>query len=171
LPIELVPGVSEGGAFVELRDGDPLPLVTPPQGGHVSFVAARARNVDPCRVRIAATLRSPRSARIISEEARDVSLTPLPTGWAEPNLADISSVANVPMCPDYHEESIVDTEYALEVRLTDRRGAALFGTVTRTLVPRCLEDDAYLAALCRCECRANYTLGSCSNPFEAGDER
>ena len=116
-------------------------------------------------------MRSPRSARIISEEARDISLTPLPTGWAEPNLADISSVANVPMCPDYHDESIVDAEYALEVRLTDRRGAALFGTVTRNIVPRCLEDDVYRAALCRCECRANYTLGSCSNPLEAGDER
>jgi len=170
-PIELVPGVSEKGEFLELHDGDALPLVTPPQGGHVSFVGARARNVDPCRVRITATIRSTRTMRIIAEESRDISMIPLPSGWAQPNLADISSVANVPLCPDYHDESIVDTDYTLEVRLVDTRGASLRGSVIRTIVPRCLEEDPYLNALCRCECRANYTLGSCSNPLEAGDER
>jgi hypothetical protein len=172
--------VGQAGEFVELRDGDALPLVTPPQGGHVSFVFARARNVDPCRMQIGATLRSPRTMRIITEESRSISMRPLPTGWAEPNLADISSAANVPMCPDYHEEAIVDTEYTLEVRL-EERNSGRSGKAIRTVVPRCLEDDAYRNALCRCECRANYTLGSCANPFdaalesgpgpEAGDER
>src|SRR5258705_540692 len=139
--IDVAPGVTGGGTFSGFPRGDPPPLVPPPQGGHVSFVAARARNVDPCRVRISATLRSPRNARIIAEESRDISMTPLPTGWAEPNLADISSVANVPLCPDYHDEPIVDTEYTLEVRLDDHRGAALVGNTSRTVVPRCLEDD------------------------------
>jgi hypothetical protein len=170
-PIELVPGASEGGEFVELHDGDALPLVTPPQGGHVSFVGARARNIDPCHVHISATLRSLTTALIVTEESRDISMTPEPDGWAEPNLVDISSVANVPMCPDYHDEAIVDTEYGLEVRLVDSRGASFGGTVDRNVVPRCLEDDAYRNALCRCECRANYTLGSCADPLEAGDER
>jgi hypothetical protein len=180
-PIELYPGVAQKGEFVELHDGDALPLVAPPQGGHVSFVAARATNVDPCRVQITATLRSPRSMRIITEESRTIALRPLPTGWAEPNLTDISSVANVPMCPDYHDESIVDTDYTLDVRLSDGRGSALSGMALRAVVPRCLEEFTYLNALCRCECRANYTLGSCANPLdaalesgpavEAGDER
>jgi len=170
-PIELVPGIGEGGQFVELADGDALPLVTPPQGGHVSFVAVRARNVDPCRLYIAATIRNPRTTRIVAEEGRNIVLTPLPSGWAEPNLADRSSLANVPMCPDYSDESIVDTEYGLEVRLSDGRGAMFEGNVTRTIVPRCLQTDAFENAQCRCECRANYVLGSCANPIEAGDER
>jgi hypothetical protein len=170
-PIELVPGASEGGQFIELHDGDGLPLVTPPQGGHVSFVAARARNIDPFRVHISATLRSSRTTLIIAEESRDITLTPQPDGWAQPNSADISSAANVPLCPDYHDESIVDTDHTLEVRLVDMRGPTLGGMAVRTVVPRCLESDPYRNALCRCECRANYTLGSCADPFEAGDER
>jgi hypothetical protein len=166
-----VPGVADMTTFVELHDGDALPLVTPPQGGHVSFVGARARNLDPCRVRITATLRTTATMRIIAEESRDIGMLPVPGGWAEPNLADISSVANVPLCPDYHAESIVDVPYLLEVRLVDSRGEPFAGQVVRTVVPRCLESDAFRDALCRCECRGNYVLGSCANPLEAGDER
>jgi hypothetical protein len=169
--IELVPGITDGSQFVELRDGDALPLVAPPQGGHVSFVGARARNVDPCRAHIAATVRSPRTTKIIAEESRNVRMAPVASGWGEPNPLDISSFANVPLCPDYHDESIVDTEYTLELRLVDTRGDALGGSATRMVVPRCLQGDAYQNALCRCECRADYTLGSCANPLEAGDER
>jgi hypothetical protein len=166
-----MPGIAMGGQFVELHDGDPLPLVTPPQGGHVSFVAVRARNVDPCRARITARLRSPRSGQILAEESRDISLTEQPDGWAVPNLADISSVANVPMCPDYHDEPVVDAAYTLEVRLEDSRGPATAGMSQRTVVPSCLESDAYLNALCRCECKARYTLGACADPLDGGDER
>jgi hypothetical protein len=169
--VEVLPGISQGGRFVELRDGDPLPLVTPPQGGHVSFVATRARNVDPCHARISATLRSPRSGQIAQQESRDISLMPTPDGWAEPNLGDISSVANVPLCPDYGVEPIVDAAYALELGLVDTRGASLGGTVVRTVVPSCLQTDPFDNALCRCECKANYMLGGCANPFEAGSAR
>ncbi len=169
--IEVLPGVPDMGTFVELHDGDALPLVTPPQGGHVSFVGAEARNIDPCRVHIAATLRSPSTMRIVTEESRDIAMFPLPSGWAEPNLADISSVANVPLCPDYHEESIVDVTYLLQVRLVDTRGEKFAGEALRMVIPRCLEDDPYRNALCRCECRGNYTLGSCANPLDAGDDR
>jgi hypothetical protein len=166
-----VPGVPDMGAFVELRDGDALPLVIPPQGGQVSFVAARARNIDPCHVRIAATLRTTAQMLIVAEEGRDITMHPVPGGWAEPNLVDISSVANVPLCPDYHEQSIVDVAYLLEVHLVDSRGEAFAGTAVRTVVPRCLEDDPFRNALCRCECRGNYTLGSCANPLgEAGHD-
>src|SRR5262249_3641989 len=129
--IEVVPGVPEMATFVELHDGDPLPLVTPPQGGHVSFVAARAKNLDPCRVRISATMRSTANMHIIAEESRDIGMLALPDGWAEPNLSDISSVANVPLCPDYHDESIVDVPYVLQVRLVDSRGESLAGEAVR----------------------------------------
>ncbi len=168
LAIELLPGVSVAGQFVELHDGDPLPLVTPPQGGHVSFVFVHARNVDPCRVHISAEVRSPRTSHIAAAESRDIVLAPRSDGWAEPDLSDISSAANVPLCPDYGDEPIVDTMYTLTVRLQDSRGLPSGGESQRTVVPSCLETSIYENALCRCECQADYTLGKCANPIEGG---
>jgi hypothetical protein len=158
-PIELVPGASEGGQFVELHDGDALPLVTPPQGGHVSFVAARARNVDPCRVHISATLRSSRTTLIIAEESRDITLTPQPDGGAQPNSADISNDANVPLCPDYHDESIVDIDHTSRSARRHARTHARRMAV-RTVVPRCLERPVPQRPL-PLRGRTNYTPELC----------
>ena len=83
----------------------------------------RARNVDACHAKITARLVSSQSGLIAAEESRSINLNASADGWAEPNLSDISSVANVPLCPDYHDESIVDTSYKLMVRLEDSRGS------------------------------------------------
>jgi hypothetical protein len=171
LGIELLPGVALDGKFVELHDGDPLPLVTPPQGGHVSFVGVRARNVDACHVKITARLISAQSGLIAAEESRNIRLGATADGWAEPNFSDISSVANVPLCPDYHDESIVDMSYTLVVRLEDSRGGASAGEVPRTVIPTCAQTADYERARCVCECRARYVLGACANPLDAEDER
>lgn len=171
LAIEIVPGVADEGKFAELRDGDPLPLVTPPQGGHVSFVGVRARNVDACHAKITARILSIQSGLIAAEEARDIRLAPATDGWAEPNFSDISSVANVPMCPDYHDESIVDTSYTLVVRLEDSRGSMFAGEAKRTVIPSCLQSADYEKARCMCECKARYVLGACADPLDAQDER
>jgi hypothetical protein len=167
MAIELVPGVAVDGKFVELRDGDPLPLVTPPQGGHVSFVGVRARNVDACHATITARLVSSQSGLIAAEESRDIRLGATADGWAEPNFSDISSVANVPLCPDYHDESIVDTSYTLVVRLEDSRGSASACEVQRIVVPSCEQNADYERARCVCECRARYVLGVCADPLDA----
>jgi hypothetical protein len=167
-PIEMVPGVAIDGKLVELHDGDPLPLVTPRQGGHVSFVGVRARNVDACHAKITARMVSMQTGLIVAEESRTVSLVATADGWAEPNAGDLSSVANVPLCPDYHDESIVDTSYFLKVRLEDTRGAAFACEVERMVTPSCLEPAEYERARCLCECRANYVLGACPNPNDGG---
>jgi len=45
-PIEMAIGHrAQGGSFVSLTEGDPIDLVRPIQGGHVLFIAARARNL------------------------------------------------------------------------------------------------------------------------------
>jgi hypothetical protein len=171
MPIELVPGVAVDGKFVELHDGDPLPLVTPPQGGHVSFVGARAHNIDACHAKITARLISSRSGLIAAEESRNIRLAGTDDGWAEPNFSDISSVANVPLCPDYHDESIVGTSYELVVRLEDSRGGASACEVQTTVTPSCEQSADYERARCICECTAHYVLGVCANPLDASDER
>jgi len=140
----------------------------------VSFVGVRATNVDICHVHIAARLRSPRTGRITAEEARDITLVAQGDGFAEPDLSDISSVANVPLCPDYGDESVVFEEYSLEVHLEDSRGYAKAGDAMRSVVPSCRQVDTYERARCVCECRARYKLGSCAHPLDAldaGDER
>ena len=161
--IEVVPGVAADGAFVELNDGDALPLVAPPQGGHVSFVAVRVRNIDTCSVRLTARLRSQTTGLIAGQDARDITVVEQPDGWAMPNVADVSNVANVPLCPDYFEESIVDVPHTLEVMVQDARGARAEGKVQRTVVPRCQQTNAAESAGCRCECTGGYTLGRCAN--------
>jgi len=165
--MEVVPGVAVDGAFIELNDGDALPLVAPPQGGHVSFVAVRARNVDACSVRLTARLRSQTTGLVAGQDARDITLVEQPDGWAMPNVADVSRVANVPLCPDYYDESIVDVPHTLEVMLEDARGASAAGKVQRTVVPRCQQTNGAEAAGCRCECTAGYTLGRCANVVDA----
>jgi hypothetical protein len=167
-PIEMVPGVAIDGRIVELHDGDPLPLVVPPQGGHVSFVGVRARNVDACHAKITASMVSAQTGLIAAEESRSVSLVATADGWAEPNASDISSVANVPLCPDYHDESIVDTSYVLKVRLEDSRGAASACEVERMVIPSCPLQPEYERERCLCECRANYVLGVCGDSDDGG---
>lgn len=162
----MVPGVAVEGAFVELNDGDALPLVAPPQGGHVSFVAVRVRNVDTCHVRLTARLRSRTTGLIAGQDGRDITVVEQPDGWAMPNVADVSNVANVPLCPDYDEESIVDVPHTLEVMVQDGRGAS--AAVQRTVVPRCQQTNGAEAAGCRCECSGGYTLGRCASVADAG---
>ncbi|HEY3595532.1 MAG TPA: hypothetical protein VGL13_16705 [Polyangiaceae bacterium] len=158
--MELEPGLMNGAQFVPLADGDDLPLSRPPQGGFVSYLAARARNLDTCRVLITAGLRSPTTSLVAGQDGRSITLVPRSDGWAAPSSDDVSRLANIPLCPDYFAEAVVDVPYTLEVTLQDSRGAAAAGHVSRTVVPRCSEQNQ--AAQCRCDCAANYTLGGCA---------
>ena len=166
-PIAIVPGAVLEGHFAELQEGGALPLETPPQGGHVSFVGARATNLDPCGVKLKATLRSRTSGQIAAEEERKVTFAVEgPDGSVEPMLSAIANAANVPACPDYFGESIVDVPHDLEVRVIDRGGRT--ATVTRVVVPRCQQTDPSELALCRCECTADYFVGRCAHLLDGG---
>jgi hypothetical protein len=166
--VEVAPGLVVSNAFSPLHEGDAVPLVTPPQGGHVAFIAARARNVAPCGLSLKATLRSPRTGLIAAEEERTIDYAEIPDsgGWAEPPLDDITNVANIPACPDYGAESVVDATYTLVVTVTDKGGRV--GQTSLTVVPRCEQTDDYDIAACRCECSANYVLGRCGDPIDGG---
>src|SRR5258706_2042323 len=85
---------------VVLHEGDALPLLFPPQGGRVSFVGVRARNLDPCGVQLSGAIRDETTMQT-RLDARTVNLVPHDDGWATTRPpTQISSYSNVPMCPN-----------------------------------------------------------------------
>lgn len=165
--LAVVPGLGENGAFRALGAGDALPLVTPPQGGHVSFVAARLKNLDPCGVKLLARVRNLATGAVAAEDERTIDFAETDAeGFAVAPLDDIANYANVPMCPDYTARAIVDEPHSLEVRARDASGRE--ASITIAVVPRCGQADDFERALCRCECAPDYVLGRCVDPLDGG---
>lgn len=151
-----------------LADGDPLPLVTPPQGGKVVFVGMRIKNVELCGepfATIQAALRDPCTDRVIGIERRPIQWTVADDGFAEPlNPRAISDYANVAACPNAATGHDVDGHpYQLEVRFYPPNSAPAVERII-TVTPTCLDDDG-----CKCECDADYVLGeACPTDPDAG---
>lgn len=138
-----------------LVDGGPLPLVFPPQGGRVAFVGARMTNLDPCGVQISGAIRDQVSKQV-RLDGRTINLTPTGDGYGESSETDISTFANIPLCPNqWSDSNIYGTEFQLEFEVTDRQGKK--AKVTTTVVPTCAEPDR--EAECLCQCRGGYILG------------
>jgi hypothetical protein len=148
------------GDATAIADGARVPLILPPQGGKVIFAGVRARNLCAGVVELRGWVRDGMTATapIIGLEGRPLVLTPASDGWAHASEpTQISSYANIPMCPnasssrDVHEQP-----YLLTVRVTDaeRRVAEKSAVVT----PYCAEPQ--LEAECRCTCKQGYVLGS-----------
>ena len=140
-----------------LREGDPLPLVFPPQGGRVAFVGVRAKNIDPCNVQLSGALRD-ESTMQVRLDARTVNLAPQSDGTAGTGPpSQISTYSNIPACPNqWASKDLFGQAFALEVSVTDRRGRK--ATKTLHVVPTCNGD-----AECLCICRHGYKLGdSCA---------
>jgi hypothetical protein len=143
------------GRSEPVAPGASLPLVEPPQGGQVVFVGVRARNIDGCGLLVTATLRDAASGRAVGVDARPVDLARAVDGWGEtPSPDDISTYANVPVCPNPDAARALDgLPYVLEVSVKDRAGRT--ASATLDVVPSCAEPS-----LCPCECRAGADLGS-----------
>lgn len=144
-----------GGVSTPISPGGQLPLMFPPQGGRVAFVGVRATNIDPCGVTLVGALRDKISNQT-RFEARTVNLTPRGNGFAESNENDISSFANIPLCPNQWSDTDLEAAiYELEVQVKDRRGKQV---ITKLDVqPACLEQDRLVE--CRCMCDSDYVLG------------
>lgn len=152
-----------GGTFEELTgDGDPVDLIFPLQGGFVLFVGARIQNMNVCRNELSSTLRDPATGIIHAFEKRIVDF-PIPADdWGQPDLRDPANVANVPVCPDYTNRDVVDTDWKLEVKVRDLDGREAFAS--RLVRPACRQSDPGQRARCACECSANYYFGKCGGP-------
>ena len=66
--------------------GDAVPLVRPPQGGEVTFVAARVRNFNRCSVQFAARFRDPATSVELAFDRRSTDLVVGADGWGRPDV-------------------------------------------------------------------------------------
>ena len=150
---------------VKVNEGDMVPLVFPPQGGEVIFAGVRATNLDPCGVKITGALRD-LETKLVQVDVRTVNLDDPGDGWGKSSEGDISSFANISVCPNnWSKTSVNGSVYALEVTVTDREKRS--ATKVLQVTPVCTEKE-YLA-FCTCTCKAGYILGqTCEGAGGAG---
>lgn len=147
-----------------VADGQKVPLIFPPQGGRVIFVGVRARNLDPCGVTLLGAIRDP-ATRQVRIDKRTVNLASAGAGWGACNDTDISTFANVPVCPNsWATTDAFGRPFQLEVTLTDRDGRS--ATKTLTVTPECGEPAS--EAECRCICQGGYVLGQACGAADGG---
>jgi len=151
-PPEAVLIVTDGnGTSVDVKAGDAVPLERPPQGGHVTYAAARVRNMSTCRVQIRGRYRDPTNGNELAFDGRSADLAVDTDGWARPGANALSAFANIAPCPDYDPvRDFVGTTATLEVTVTDGDGRTVM--VSQPVVPSCLQSDSQAKALCQCEC-------------------
>ena len=138
-------------ALVDVADGDAVPLGRPPQGGEVSYVAARVRNMNRCNVQLKVRYRDPATSVELALDSRSVDLFVGSDGWGRPDATQVANLANVPLCPDNDPTRDNGGQPALlEVTVTDAHGHSVM--VSKTVVPTCTAADPSVRALCVCEC-------------------
>jgi hypothetical protein len=136
----------ENGRVHDVGQGDAIPLLSAPQGGHIVLVAPRIRARSECEVQVNASLRDPASLRVIGLEERPVVVHPRGDGWAAPeDPAGLSDLANVAVCPSVVTDAIDGQPFLLEVQLVDDAGTRIAGG-TATVLPTCSHD------YCRSDC-------------------
>jgi hypothetical protein len=102
-----------GAGSVPLADGDGIDIITPPQGGRVVFAGVRATNLCANGVQLSGSLRDPPTGQI-RFESRTLNLEPGDDGWGSSVDVDISTFANIPVCPNqWSSRDIFDQDYEL----------------------------------------------------------
>jgi hypothetical protein len=146
-----------------LADGDDVTMLFPPQGGRVVFVGVRVKNVDGCGLQITGALRDPTSKQV-RLDGRTITLRTddgnfgRSGGIPDGGVADISSYANIPVCPNqWATTDLFDQSFTLEVSIQDRRGKT--ASQSLRVVPRCVDSQGSSVADCRCICAHGYILG------------
>jgi hypothetical protein len=169
-PVELeIIALDAAGQSAAVAEGGRVPLILPPQGGKVVFVGVRARNVCAGPIQLLASVRDQCATpmRIVGLEGRPVVYVAGSDGWAEPGeLGQISSYANVPLCPNVvSSRDIQDQPYQLTIQVKDHLGRA--GQQTTTITPFCGEPAN--EADCQCTCALDYDVrNGCRAQPDAG---
>jgi len=156
VPMELnVVALGPDGTLVPIEDGSDVTLVLPPQGGRVVFAGVRARNVNPCGVRLSGALRDPVSKQV-RLDSRIINLQIADDGYGQSDVGDIFTFANIAACHNlWSAQDLMDAPYELTVSLTDKDDRK--ETKVWQVTPRCNEPG--LIDECRCICAADYVLG------------
>jgi hypothetical protein len=149
------------GVSTPIEDGSPVALIFPPQGGRVIFAGVRATNIDACGATLTGVLRDPQNNKICID-FRTVNLEPSADGWGGSVDSDISTFANIPVCPNqWSSKDAFAGEYELEVIVKDRDDRGLKKMVH--VKPACAEPEN--ESQCLCICKQGYVLGeSCDGP-------
>ncbi len=153
LPPEAILVVTDGvsGTLVDVNAGDAVPLVRPPQGGQVTYAAARVRNINRCSVQFRGRFRDPTTMVELGFDGRNADLVVGADGWGRPDVTHLSNLANIPLCPD--NDPVRDnqgTPALLEMAIADQHGHSV--TQTLQVIPTCTAADPAMLALCVCEC-------------------
>jgi hypothetical protein len=147
---------------IEVHDGDAAPLIIPQQGGFVVFAGLRLKNLSPCKVTITGEfLDDTGTSALTNRDSRQTDLVPSTAGggWYESkDLVALSTVPNIPVCPNFLGTNVADVPAILKLTATDRSGKTV--TVTTHVSPSCQHPDT--RPFCQCTCGANYFPGKCS---------
>lgn len=162
MPIQMeltIRGIDETSA--PAKDGDTVPMITPPQGGRVVFIGVRATNLNPCGVDVKGVIRDEANKHVVLDE-RTVNLKADGKGWGSSSDEVISTFSNVPVCPnEWSSTDIFGHEYELTMAILDKAGRSAEKTIKATL--SCAETDPMLDAECHCICKQGYVLGQTCN--------
>lgn len=144
-----------------LTSGADASILIPPQGGRVIFIGVRAKNLNPCAVKLSGAVRDP-ATNETRLDTRTVNLDAADDGWATSDETDISTFSNVPVCSNtWASTDVYDQTFKAIVSLTDRDGKK--ATATVDVVPRCDEvkmlDGQDVQKDCLCICKLGYVTG------------
>lgn len=138
-------------ATTDVAAGMAVPLVRPPQGGQVTYAAARVRNMNRCRVQFRGRYRDPATGDELGFDGRTIDLVVGADGWGRPDASSPANFDNIAPCPDpFVDRDIQGTTALLEIMIADQKGHTL--TLSQPVVPTCMQDDPAARALCVCEC-------------------
>ncbi|MFT3699502.1 MAG: hypothetical protein QM831_40520 [Kofleriaceae bacterium] len=142
---ELV-AVDASGNLVTLHDGDPVPLLGAPQGGHILLVGARIHEADECSLDATGALRDTGTQRVLGLDSRAMYMEPTGDGFSQPQNS-LAAMPNVAVCPTSATTAAVNGQpYQLELT------ASAMGTTIVDLkvmvTPACAADDSYCAQDC-----------------------
>ena len=147
------------------KAGGDASILVPPQGGRVIFAGVRAKNLNPCAVRLAGAVRDPATDQV-RIDTRTTNLDVPGDGWAQSDESDIATFSNVPVCSNnWASTDIFDQTFTLVVSLKDRDGKEAKAELD--VVPRCDEkkitlDSGQMIDVqkdCLCICKQGYVTG------------
>ncbi|MEK6609109.1 MAG: hypothetical protein AABZ30_15735 [Myxococcota bacterium] len=151
----------EGGTPMPLEDGDDVPLIRPPQGGHVVFIGARITNFCGNNAQLRGWVRHASDGNLVAFEGRTLDFNPIKgdEAWGRPSYAGIAGVTNVPVCPNNTGRPLLGGPVLISAEIADRQGRIVASPeIAVNLV--CTQESKDCRGLCTCECDENYDLGN-----------
>jgi hypothetical protein len=147
LEAEIV-AADENYNLVTLHDGDHVPLLRAPQGGHIILVGARVHSDDTCELDATGSLRDTASNRVIGLDERALYVNATSDGWAAPQQpVDLSAMPNVAVCPTSATTAAIDGKpYQLELAIS--ANGSQVADVKIMAIPTCGSSDTYCTSEC-----------------------